>query len=356
MITASVWAVMVMGMPLMIVNNNVVPGPVTNDPGQIIRVNGAAEDVANAVRYVTPPSFSPNYDNTVNSLIRNTMTQAGANDAALGDMRPDNTSAIIALREAASLPLQTYQNAFYSFVEDMARVWAEFWITQYGRRSLKINDEDCTWYFPFDGDRYRDLIVSACIDVGASGLWSETQSIETLDNLFNRQIISVEQYLQRLPKGVVPDAAGLIKDLKGNRAGTPADPAAVGMAAGAAPGVGAPAEMGGGLPPELLAQMGVPAGGASAAPADTSGGLPPEFSAQTGASADGALTGATLVGAGGPPAGTPAGNIPAAGEGVFDPGFIAEVIAQLPPDTREKFSSLSDEQQMAFLQKVGLLP
>ena len=214
MVTASVWAVMVMGMPLMVVNNEVVPQPITNDPGQIIRVNGTAEDVASAVRYVTPPSFSPNYDNSVNSLISNTMTQAGANDAALGDMNPENTSAIIALREAASVPMQTYQNAFYSFIEDVARIWADFWVCLYGKRSLKMTSGDQTWYFPFDGERYRDLVLSVRVDVGASTLWSESQSIQTLDNLLAAQIITPEQYLERLPKGIIPDLNGLIKDMQ----------------------------------------------------------------------------------------------------------------------------------------------
>ena len=217
MVTASVWAVMVMGMPLMVVNNEVVPQPITNDPGQIIRVNGASEDVVNAVRYVVPPSFSPNYDNSVNSLIANTMTQSGANDAALGDMNPDNTSAIIALREAASVPMQTYQNAFYSFIEDVARIWAEFWMSLYGRRSLKITDRQGTWYLPFDGERYRELVLSVRVDVGASTLWSESQSIKTLDNLLAAQILTPEQYLERMPEGIIPDRNDLLKDMRSAR-------------------------------------------------------------------------------------------------------------------------------------------
>ena len=206
-----------MGMPLMVVNNEVVPQSITNDPGQIIRVNGTGEDVASAVRYVAPPSFSPGYDNSVNSLISNTMTHAGANDAALGDMRPDNTSAIIALREAAAVPMQPYQNAFYAFIEDVARIWAEFWLNLYGRRSLKIAGGEQTWYFPFDGERYRNLVLSVRVDVGASTLWSESQSIKTLDNLLAAGIITPEQYLKRLPGGIVPDLNGLIKDMAAQR-------------------------------------------------------------------------------------------------------------------------------------------
>lgn len=267
MVTASVWAVMVMGMPLMVVNNEVVPQPITNDPGQIIRVNGTAEDVASAVRYVTPPSFSPNYDNSANSLINNTMTQAGANDAALGDMEPDNTSAIIALREAAAQPLQSYQNAFYSFIEDVARIWAEFWMCLYGKRSLKISDANGTWYLPFDGERYRDLVLSVRVDVGASPLWSETATVQTLDNLLDRQIITPEQYLKRLPKGVVPDVAGILKELSAPAAAMSAQ---AGMAGDGAQPVGSL-----GVPGDAQAAMPVPAGNTGEAGGAAAGGSLP---------------------------------------------------------------------------------
>lgn len=214
MITASVWAVMMMGMPIMVVNNDIVTGEITNDPGQIINVTGGIADVQGAVRYVNPPNFSPEFINNVNSVIGNTLQQSGANDAALGDMRPENTSAIYALREAADMPLQQDKNRFYSFIEDVARIWAEFWVMQYGNRSLKVEDDTGTWYLPFKADRYKDLLIATRIDVGASGMWSEFQSIQTLDNLFERQIIDAIQYLQRLPNGTIPKLTKLIDELK----------------------------------------------------------------------------------------------------------------------------------------------
>lgn len=214
MLTASVWAVMMLGMPLTLVNGDVVNQPITNDPGQIIKINGTSEDMLNAVRYVNPPNFAPAFDNNIASLISNTLTQSGANDAALGDVRPDNTSAIVAVREAATMPMQTVQNRFYSFVEDVARVWAEMWVTMYGRRSLKIEDENGVWYMPFDGEKYRDLLISVKVDVGASTLWSEIQSVNTLDNLLSSQIITPKQYLERLPKGSVPNLSGLIREMQ----------------------------------------------------------------------------------------------------------------------------------------------
>ncbi len=214
MVTASVWAVMMMGIPIMVVNGDVVPQKLTNDPGQVIKVFGSGDEVQSAIRYVQPPNFSPKFNENISSLIANTMNQAGANDALLGNVRPDNTSAIIALREAAAMPLQALQTRFYGFMEDLSRTWAEFWVMQYGKRALKIEDENGIWYLPFDGSRYRDVLISVQVDVGASTMWSEMESIQTLDNLFDRGIVTVEQYLSRLPKGIVPNLNGLLRELQ----------------------------------------------------------------------------------------------------------------------------------------------
>ena len=213
MLTASVWAVMLLGMPMLVVNDQLVPD-FSNQPGQVIRTQGEASDVQRAVSYVVPPNFSPNFDNMVNSLISGTLTHSGANEAALGDIRPDNTSAIVAVREAATMPLQTVQNRYYQFIEDTARIWAEFWISLYGERSIKMVDGANVWYMPFDGKRYENLVLSARVDVGSSTLYGEAQTIQTLGNLFDRQMIDTLQYLERLPKGLIPDLSGLIKQLK----------------------------------------------------------------------------------------------------------------------------------------------
>ena len=214
MLTASVWAMLMQGMPTLLVNGDVVQQPVTNDPGQVIRVFGSGEDMRNAMTYVDPPQFSAAMSNEIESLIHHTLAQSGANAVSLGDVTPDNTSAIVAVREAAMLPIQTVRTRFLQFCEEVARLWAEFWITGYGRRALTVRDEWGVWYLPFDGDRYRDLLFRVKIDVGAATVWSESQSIVTLDNLLERGVITPEQYLKRLPHGIVPDVDGLLRDRK----------------------------------------------------------------------------------------------------------------------------------------------
>ncbi|MDD2362797.1 MAG: hypothetical protein PHH84_07595, partial [Oscillospiraceae bacterium] len=146
---------------------------------------------------------------------------SGANDVVLGDVRPDNRAAIMAVRETATMPLLSVQNRFYSFIEDIARIWSEFWVTHYGQRKLKIRDESGTWYLPFDGERYRGLLISTRVDVGPAVLWGEEQSINTLDSLFDRKVIDSVQYLTRLPKGTVPELSRLINELKNTGRTTP---------------------------------------------------------------------------------------------------------------------------------------
>lgn len=236
-LTAEIWALMAAGMPKMVINGDSVTDNVTNDPGQIIKIYGTAEDVAGAIRYVSPPVFSPQLRDVIDSLASYTMTDSGANDAALGDIRPDNAAAIIQLREAAMAPMQMYQNRFYDFIEDIARIWADFWVNLYGDRWLKVQDKDGTRYLPFSAERYRKLIITARIDVGASTVWSESVTVATLGNLLQAGLITFEQYLERMPKGMIPDTGGLLADLEAQRLKEEGMPDSGAFSAAGAPGL-----------------------------------------------------------------------------------------------------------------------
>lgn len=213
-LTAEVWGTLLTGMPIMLINGDVITEPVTNDPGQIIKTFGSAEDVAGAIRYIQPPSFAGQMLSSINDLASNTLADSGANDAALGNIRPDNAAAIIQMREAALQPMQLYQNRFYAFIEDTARIWAEFWLHLYGDRQLKVNTPEGTAYVPFHASRYSKLLISAKVDVGAATLWSTAIVVSTLDSLLQAGIITPAQYLERMPGGIIPDKTGLIEDIK----------------------------------------------------------------------------------------------------------------------------------------------
>jgi hypothetical protein len=57
-------------------------------------------------------------------------------------------------------------------------------------------------------------VLTAKVDVGASTLWSESVVISTLDALLSAQLITPLQYLERMPKGVIPRVSELIDDMK----------------------------------------------------------------------------------------------------------------------------------------------
>lgn len=216
MITAKVWSALSNGMPMMIVNGDIVDSEITNDPGQIIKVFGTNEDVAGAIRYVSPPSNGADYESIIEPLINNTLSHSGANAAALGDVNPDNTSAIIQLRNAAKLPLSLLQNRYFSFLEEVSRIWAEFWVRVYGNRMIKQNDENGTWYINFDGSRYEDLIISAKAELTFGNGYSEQDTVSILDKLYDKGAISTAQYLKRLPKGIIANVSELINESREN--------------------------------------------------------------------------------------------------------------------------------------------
>lgn len=215
MITASVWSAMTTGMPMMVINGDTVPDGITNEPGQIVKVYGSSEEVNGAVKYVAPPDFSRNFDQSLQTLIDNTLTQSGANEVALGDSRADNATALITMQNAAIMPLQIVKNRFYSFAEEISRIWADFWISCYGKRAIKQNTRRGIKYFTFDSERLRGLIISAKIEVGTGTVYSERECVNTLLNLFEKGIIDKRQFLERLPDGIVPDRQGLLLSNEG---------------------------------------------------------------------------------------------------------------------------------------------
>jgi hypothetical protein len=84
----------------------------------------------------------------------------------------------------------------------------------YGKRSLKITDKSGTYYLPFDSERYKNIVIKAKIDVGASTMYSEAVVVSSLGGLLEAGITTPTQYLERLPNGIIPDKSGLIEEIK----------------------------------------------------------------------------------------------------------------------------------------------
>lgn len=214
MVTAGVWAMMMTGMPIMVVNGDVVTQPITNDPGQIIPVYGSGEDVDRAIRYVEPPAYSSQFEAGISTLISDTLSQAGAGGVVLGDVNPNNASAILAVREASVQPLQLIRNRFFAFCEDVARIWADFWVSMYGRRPLRLRSPYGSRYCDFDGDSCADMLFSVKVDVEESVTKDQNVTLQILNKLFEAGVITAGQYVSRLPDGCIPKQRRLIEELR----------------------------------------------------------------------------------------------------------------------------------------------
>lgn len=214
MLTAGVWSMMMTGMPIMVVNGDVVTGAVTNDPGQIIPVYGSADDVDKAIHYVEPPAYSSQFTAGISTLISDTLSQAGVNSMLTGEVRPDNASAIMAAREMSLQPLKLIRNRFFTFCEDVARIWVEFWARMYGTRPLKIEYEGGVRYVTLDMAACENMLWSVKVDVAESVVGDQATTMDILNRLFEREVITARQYVSRLPAGSIPRQHRLLQELQ----------------------------------------------------------------------------------------------------------------------------------------------
>ena len=183
-----------------------------NRVGASIPVNGG--DMNNVARIMDPASISPQISQFIDLAIQYTQKFLGASDVALGDTRPDNTSAIIALQRASSVPMELTKQNLLQSVEDLGRIYLDFMGEYYGTRMVEIhNPFGGTDLAPFDFADLKEIPMSINLDVGASSYWSEIANMQTLDNLLINNRISTVEYLKRLPNRMITDREALIDAL-----------------------------------------------------------------------------------------------------------------------------------------------
>lgn len=197
----------------------------SGDVGTAIGVNGNVNDVA---KVIEGASVSPQIAQFIEMAFDKTHSLLGASDVAMGDSRPDNTSAIIALQRAANTPMELTKQQDYQCMEDAARIWIDMMAVYYGTRMVEVKmdmDEpgeqplgmelpEQIFMEPFDFSRIREIQLSIKQDVGASSYWSEMANVQTLENLLMNNRIDTIDFLERLPSGYLVKRQELIEKLK----------------------------------------------------------------------------------------------------------------------------------------------
>ncbi len=201
---------MLFSFPKIIYDNSRIKKP-SNTVGGAIAVNGSIEG---AIRYLEPPSMSPDLYRLIDTTIAQTKELMGANDVSLGNIgTPNNTSAFIAVSEASALPLEGVRMRFYRMVEDMGRIILDFAVSCYpAGRLIPFGNEEGSGAVTVNFEELKDAILNLKVDVGPSGQFSEAMAVSTLDKLLNAERISLVQYLERMPEGYIPARRKLIEE------------------------------------------------------------------------------------------------------------------------------------------------
>ena len=200
--------------------------------GKAIGVNGNVTDVAKTLEGA---ALNPQIAQYIELCIAKTRTFLGASDVAMGDSRPDNTSAIIALQRAANTPMELTKQNYYQTIEDMARIWIDIMSVKYGVRSVEVKMEldkpgeqplgmelpEQPFVRDFDFANLKQIQMAVRQDVGASSYWSEMASMQTLDNLLMNKLITPKQYIERLPNGYITKKQELLDDFSAQKAPAP---------------------------------------------------------------------------------------------------------------------------------------
>jgi hypothetical protein len=196
-----------------------------NRVGGVVKVQG---DPTNAIKAVDTGHIDPQVAQYLQMAVEETEKCLGATSVALGDTRPDNTSAIIALQRAASTPLELTKQNLRKAIEDLFRIYLDFMSVYYGKREVTVGmPEKAMQAYQFAGmeapkltrqlfdfDTLRQHSYRVKLDVGETGIYSESNTITTLNNLFQMGAINAVQLLRRMPKGHIPDVEGLIQELE----------------------------------------------------------------------------------------------------------------------------------------------
>ncbi|MBQ9959982.1 MAG: hypothetical protein IJP01_06460 [Oscillospiraceae bacterium] len=220
----AIWHERMLAFPKVFYDAKRLPKGWSNRPGESIAVLGGT-GVDNVATAFKAPDMSSELKDIVDRTITMTRDFIGVNDVVLGNIRPDNTSAIVAVQQSTAAPLQLQRMAFYPFVEDIIRVFANLIFVNYGSRQVQLNVSVTD---PMTGmDRNEEQLVDIeftpllfralrlRVDIGEAAYWSELMQLQTMDNLFAKGLIpDALLYIESIPDKYLPTKSKLVEALQ----------------------------------------------------------------------------------------------------------------------------------------------
>ena len=194
-----------MGFPKVLQRPRALQGKqITNAPGEILTDYSPNFD---GIRYLNPPIFSNTPLNVADKLIEITRTVTGATEVANGEVLGANMSgsAIVALQTQAKVPIEDMQKRFWRVHEKIARIWEQFFKAYYKFDVPYVVETDNGQEANiFNGSMYQNIDFETTIDVGAGSTYSESLSINLLEQALQRGDITFDDYIELYPETAMP--------------------------------------------------------------------------------------------------------------------------------------------------------
>jgi hypothetical protein len=206
---------MMTAFPKAVYNADIIPNW-DNEIGSSIGVSGMdlSSPIKNVAGYLEPGQMSGQIIQTIEMAMQYTKECLGISDAALGQIDPKNTSAIIAVQKSSAIPLENPKANLYEWIEDIGKVLLDMMGTYYGVRPVVIEQGGVKQLVEYDFSTFKNTWLNVRADVGEASYWSEIASLQTLDTLLDREKIEFIDYLERVPDEYIPQKQELIDKIK----------------------------------------------------------------------------------------------------------------------------------------------
>ena len=198
------------------------------------------QSLGELVATIPPADMSSQALTVIDKVMQYAKDCVGATDVQLGNAKAENTSALIMLQQASMVPLENVRAGLFEWVEDIGTILLDMIGTYYGRRPIIhertyeepitdsqgvpiINPASGKMFTrnvnrrvseEYDFSTFKKLFMKISVDVGEGSNYSQTAEVQTLENLRKEGIISIVEYLERMPSGLIPGKAQLIQNIK----------------------------------------------------------------------------------------------------------------------------------------------
>ncbi len=211
-------ATKIYSLPRMVYNENLENPEDIEAVGVPLRVSGNnVQKIHEIVDYLRPQALSGDTRNLLDTYLSITKELAGASDAAVGNINPEQASgtAILAVKRSSEMPISDSVEAYKQYIEDIALVWFDL------LRTYSVNGLNTAWdamdeqgapamtMIKTPPKELQMLDIDVRVEVSPTNPFDKFAQERSLENLLGAGLISFDEYVAALPDDAVMPKAKL---------------------------------------------------------------------------------------------------------------------------------------------------